>query len=65
MSVKLNPDKAHVSKIKSALKENQMKYSKPYCPCVIIQNDETVCPCTTFRETQYCCCGLYITETQD
>ena len=58
MTVKQNPDKAHAQEVRKKLKENN-----GYCPCVVIQNDETKCMCKSFREQDYegeCHCGLYI-----
>ena len=54
---KLNPDKEKVKKVREALKVNNY-----YCPCVLIQDENTKCPCKQMREKQKCICGLYIKE---
>lgn len=58
----LSPDLDKVERIKSALVQKSLKYGKSYCPCVPPRshNDDTVCPCKTYRETGVCHCGLYI-----
>jgi ferredoxin-thioredoxin reductase catalytic subunit len=33
-----------------------------YCPCMIVQNEDTKCPCKDKREKDICICGLYIKE---
>ena len=30
-----------------------------YCPCMIEQNEDTMCPCKWQREDDECICGLY------
>lgn len=53
----LNPDKDHVSLIRTKLNAND-----GYCPCSIIHNEDTKCPCKSFRECEQvgaCHCGLY------
>jgi dUTP pyrophosphatase len=53
----LNPDKNHVNMIRQQLKEND-----GYCPCSIIQDESTKCPCKKFREQKECCCSLYVQQ---
>lgn len=51
-------DKKHVEAIKSALQKND-----GYCPCRLVKNEDTKCPCKEFRESNEsgkCHCGLYI-----
>jgi len=57
MSMILNPD------IKKR-KEVAMKVlaNNKYCPCMIIENEDTKCPCKDKREKDICICGLYIKE---
>lgn len=50
MKIKLNEDKELVAKIDKGLNDNFKKYGKRYCPCSVIRNDDTVCPCKEFRE---------------
>lgn len=47
--------------VKSKIKEG-LKQTGGYCPCSLIQNDDTKCLCKEFREQQTegsCHCGLY------
>ena len=68
MKVVINNDREIVREIKEKLKENKLKYGKPYCPCVLesLHNDDTICMCKEFREqvandiSGECHCGLYI-----
>lgn len=51
----LNPDKEFVKNLKQDIKNN-----RGYCTCVIVKNEDTICPCRKFREDKECCCGLYM-----
>jgi ferredoxin-thioredoxin reductase catalytic subunit len=53
----LNPDKEFVAEMTKSLEDNN-----GFCPCALIQNSDTKCPCKEFRETDEgsCHCGLYI-----
>lgn len=59
--VSLNPDSELVKEIREKLKENG-----GYCPCALVQNEDTKCMCKEFREAiknnilGECHCGLYI-----
>lgn len=44
-------------KIQEKLKENSW-----HCPCMVIKNDDTLCPCKESRENLKCRCGLYNIE---
>lgn len=55
--MKLNPDKEAVRRIRQAIKN-----SYGYCPCSLIRNNDTKCPCKDMREKHECHCGLYINE---
>ena len=57
MAIKVNPDNELVNNIRQALKEND-----GYCPCSLVQNEDTKCMCKEFREMKSgtCHCGLYI-----
>jgi ferredoxin-thioredoxin reductase catalytic subunit len=57
MKITVNPDKEHVQKIRQQLKENNN-----YCPCSLIQNEDTKCMCKEFREMEegMCHCQLYV-----
>lgn len=32
----------------------------PHCPCMVKQNDNTICPCLPCRSKQFCCCELFV-----
>lgn len=57
----LNPDKELIEKIREKLKTND-----GYCPCAVLQNEDTKCMCKDFRDKirdsvlGECHCGLYI-----
>ena len=57
VKIKVNPDAGYVAEIKRKLKENG-----GYCPCSLVQNEDTKCMCKEFREMESgtCHCGLYI-----
>ena len=58
MRIAVSNNKEVVEEIRMKLKENN-----GYCPCKLIKNEETKCPCREFREQNYegeCHCGLYI-----
>lgn len=59
MKIRVNPDEEIVSIIRRGLKENG-----GYCPCAIVQTEDTKCMCKEFREMEsgICKCGLYIKE---
>lgn len=64
MNITLNPNKKIVDKINRGLKENVIKYGKPFCPCVLedFYTEDVVCPCKEFREMKsgVCKCGKFI-----
>ena len=35
-----------------------------FCPCMIVQNQNTKCPCLDKREKQICICNLYVEESE-
>ena len=58
MKIMLNQDVDLVEDIRKRLSDNN-----GYCPCAIIQDDDTKCMCKAFREQTdegECHCGLYI-----
>ncbi len=63
MKVKLNPNKRVVSEIKKKLKGNG-----GFCPCSLINSEDTKCMCKVFRdqvergEKGFCHCGLWYVE---
>lgn len=60
MKVKINSDKNLVDTIRKKIKDNG-----GYCPCSLIESEETKCMCKAFREqidrgeAGECHCGLY------
>ena len=51
----LNPDKEVVPNINEGL------YRKDgHCPCRVVQDDTTLCPCDDFIQNQNCVCRLYV-----
>ena len=63
LKIKLNPDKERVQTVRELLKQ-----TGGYCPCALVHNEDTKCPCKEFRdmETQgECHCGLYVKEGAD
>ena len=59
MKVKVSDNKELVDEIRAKLKENN-----GYCPCSLIESEDTKCMCKEFREQDIgeCHCGLYIKE---
>lgn len=49
-----NSDMEMIKSIGDCLKKN------PHCPCMLKQNDNTICPCLPCRSTQHCCCQLFV-----
>jgi len=43
---------------------NRIEKRNGYCPCVVEENEDTICPCKKMREEKYCCCGLFIKENE-
>lgn len=56
---KLNPDKEKVKEIQEALKE-----SNGYCPCAVIRDESTKCPCHELRTNNICHCELFVPTEQ-
>lgn len=57
MRIEQIKDKQQVAIIRQKIKEND-----GYCPCKLIKDDTTRCPCESFRNGPLgeCQCGLYI-----
>ena len=60
MSMKLNPDKEKRREVAQAVVAND-----GYCPCLIVRNEDTKCPCKAMREEGRCICGLYVNVVED
>lgn len=66
MTIKIKQNKQRAEEIKNKLKQNG-----GYCPCQLLQNEDTKCPCKDFRdmidnnEIGECHCGLYIIENNE
>ena len=54
---RLNPDKDYVSKIMEGLYRK-----KGHCPCKVIQDETTMCPCDQFIYEKICKCNLYVID---
>lgn len=57
-----NRDKVLAEEAEKQLKEIKNKYGKRYCPCSLDRNNDTICPCLSFREMDKegeCYCGRY------
>lgn len=59
MKIRQNPDKALARELLLKVRENG-----GYCPCSLVKNEDTKCPCKAFREQEHgsCHCGLYYKE---
>lgn len=33
-----------------------------YCPCMLQDSPDTLCPCKAMKETGHCHCGLFVKE---
>ena len=62
MKIVISDNKEHVEYVRAKLKENG-----GYCPCRLLQNEDTKCMCKEFREQAEgeCHCGLYIKKKDD
>lgn len=61
--IKLSDDKELIEEVDKQLDRNYLLYGKRYCPCAIIQDDDSVCMCKDFRdrtEPGSCNCGKYV-----
>lgn len=52
-NMKINEDIDRVKEVLNELKET------PYCPCMIVQNENTICPCLPCRTKSICICKLF------
>ena len=51
----LNPDKEYVNKILEGI------YRKNgHCPCRVVSDETTLCPCDDFIQKGICKCNLYV-----
>lgn len=48
--------------IVEGLKRNLAVHGFGYCPCMLARTVDTICPCTSMKETGHCHCGLFIKE---
>ena len=51
----LNPNSDVVSKIMEGIEKKE-----GHCPCRVIQDDTTLCPCDDFVNNQNCVCKLFV-----
>lgn len=59
MGMILNPDKESVKYILDRIKANN-----GYCPCTLVENEDTKCKCKEMREQNICHCNLYVEEVK-
>ena len=52
---RLNPDKEYVEKIIEGIRRKD-----GHCPCRVVSDDTTLCPCDEFVEKQICKCNLFV-----
>lgn len=63
MTIKIKQNKQCAEEIKNKLKQND-----GYCPCQLLRNEDTKCPCKDFKNmideqiVGECHCGLFIIE---
>ena len=57
MTIRINPDKEFVAKLRE-----QIRINEGYCPCGVARTPDTKCMCKEFRDMEEgtCHCGLYI-----
>ena len=51
----INPDRKVVDTITEGLFRKN-----GHCPCRLVQDDTTLCPCDDFIQNQNCVCRLYV-----
>lgn len=56
---KLNPDKEYVNKIIEGIHRKN-----GHCPCRVIVDETTLCPCDEFIRDGICKCKLFIKEEE-
>lgn len=58
LKIKKNPDTIAYNVVTEAVVEN-----RGFCPCAIVKDEDTRCPCRDFREQQTegeCHCGRFV-----
>ena len=54
---RLNPDKEYVNKTIEGI-----NWKKGHCPCRVISDETTLCPCDEFMQDGICKCKLFIKD---
>lgn len=54
----LNPNVGYVAQMVLAIEKKN-----GYCPCSLLQTEDTVCPCKPMREKSICACQLFLPRT--
>ena len=54
---RLNPDREYVNKIIDGINKKN-----GHCPCRVISNETTLCPCDEFMKDGICKCRLFIKD---
>lgn len=49
----------NIERVKEVLSELK---DSPYCPCMVVQNTNTICPCLPCRTKNVCICKLFINK---
>lgn len=57
---RLNPDKEYVEKILEGIRRKD-----GHCPCRLVADDTTLCPCDEFVEKQICKCNLFVKKDEN
>ena len=52
---RLNPDRKYVDKIITGTLKKE-----GHCPCRLVADETTLCPCDKFVKEGICCCKLFI-----
>ena len=63
MKIKLSDDKELIEEVNRQLDRNYVLYGARYCPCAIVHDEDSICPCKIFREEVEegsCPCGKYV-----
>ena len=54
---RLNPDKEYVNKIMEGINKKN-----GHCPCRVVADETTLCPCDEFIQDGICKCRLFIKD---
>lgn len=60
LNILLNPNEEKTLKIIKAIYKND-----GYCPCRIIKNEDSKCPCLEMLTNHKCHCGLFVNDNSN